>query len=124
VPPLNTRSPQKSTDCSGSQAITSLVVCAAVPTWRSSARRSPACTVTLSVNVRNGGSRVRSPHSPWSQNGSSRGGPNAMTSSRARSWPTIVAPGNKQLPNVWSPWWWVFTRVRTGAAVTASMACR
>ena len=29
---------------------------------------------------------------------------------------------NSALPQVWSPWWWVLTRVRTGALVTDAMA--
>ena len=36
----------------------------------------------------------------------------------------IVAPRTRQLPLVWSPWWWVLTIVRTGAVVTAAMAAR
>ncbi len=124
VPPLKIRSPQNSTDRSGIQMIESLVVCAAVPTCRTCARRSPACSAISSVNVTNGGSRWRSPQSGPSQNGSSRGGPNAMASSRARSCATMAAPRNRQLPKVWSPWWWVLTTARTGAGVTAAIASR
>ena len=47
-----------------------------------------------------------------------------MASARAFSWATIVAPANRTLPKVWSPWWWVLTRVRTGAALTEAMASR
>ena len=36
----------------------------------------------------------------------------------------MVAPLNRQLPWVWSPWWWVLTSVRTGWAVTAAIASR
>ena len=100
MPPLKIRSPQNSTDRSGIQTIESLVVCAAVPTYRTSARRSPACTAIWSVNVTNGGSRLRSPQSGPSQKARSRGGPNAIASCRARSWATMAAPGNRQLPNV------------------------
>ena len=103
MPPLNTRSPQNSTDCSGSQASTSLVVCAAVPTCFTVMRVSPACKAISSVNVRKGGSSGNRPQSGFSQNGRSRAGPNAITSARARSCATIVAAGNSALPNVWSP---------------------
>jgi hypothetical protein len=48
--------------------------------------------------------------------------PNAIISSRARSCATIVAVPNSALPQVWSPWWWVLTSVRTGAEVTEAMA--
>jgi len=39
-----------------------------------------------------------------------------------RSWATMVAVSNRALPQVWSPWWWVLTSVRTGAVVTVWMA--
>jgi hydroxypyruvate reductase len=78
----------------------------------------------VTVKVTNGGSRYRSPQSGPSQNGRSCGGPNAIASSRARSCATMAAPRNRQLPNVWSPWWCVLTRVRTGAGVTAAIASR
>jgi len=87
-------------------------------------RVSPACSAISSVNVRKGGSSGNCPQSGFSQNGSSLAGPNAMTSARARSWATIVAPENSALPNVWSPWWWVFRSVRTGAVVTFLIAAR
>ena len=91
-------------DRSGIHTIESLVVCAAVPTWRTWARRSPACTAIWSAKVTNGGSSWRSPQSGPSQNSRSRGGPKAMASALARSCPMIDAPGNRQLPKVWSPW--------------------
>ena len=100
MPPLKTRSPQNSVERSGNQTSESLVVCAGVPTCRTSARRSPTCSVTPSVKVRNGGSSGNEPQSGFSQNGSSRGGPNAIISSRARSCATIAAEPNSALPQV------------------------
>jgi hypothetical protein len=100
VPPLNTRSPQNSTDCSGNHASTSLVVCAAVPMCFTVMRMSPACSAISSVKVRKGGSSGNWPQSGFSQKGRSLAGPNAIASARARSWATIVAPGNSALPNV------------------------
>ena len=100
MPPLKIRSPQNSTERSGIQTIESLVVCAAVPTCRTCTRRSPAWTAISSVNVMNGGSSRRSPQSGPAQNGSGRGGPNAMASARACSWATMPAAGNRQLPKV------------------------
>jgi hypothetical protein len=35
-----------------------------------------------------------------------------------------VARGSRQLPYVWSPWWWVLTSVRTGSPVTSATAAR
>jgi hypothetical protein len=78
--------------------------------------------VTPSAKVRNGGSSGSDPQSGVSQNGSSRGGPKAIISVLARSCATIVALPNSAFPQVWSPWWWVLTRVRTGAVVTEAMA--
>ena len=77
-----------------------------------------------SVKVRNGGSSGSVPQSGFSQNGSSRGGPKAIISGRARSCATMVAPANRALPQVWSPWWWVLTSVRTGAPLTEAMVSR
>src|SRR6185437_2801723 len=71
-----------------------------------------------------GGATDRSPHSTSLQTPVFPGIPKATTSSRHRSWATIVAPVNRQLPKVWSPWWWVLTSVRTGAGLTAAIAPR
>src|SRR3954447_11172467 len=98
VPPLKTRSPQNSVERSGNHTSESLVVCAGVPTWRTSARRSPTWSVTPSVKVRNGGSSGSEPQSGFCQKGSARGGPKAIISSRARSCATIVAVLNRPLP--------------------------
>ena len=49
VPPLNTRSPQNSVERSGNYTSESLVVWAGAPTWKTSARRSPRCSVMRSV---------------------------------------------------------------------------
>ena len=35
-----------------------------------------------------------------------------------------VAPSTRQLPWVWSPWWWVFTNVRTGLSLTRATEAR
>ena len=48
VQPLNSRSPEKSTERSGIQTMESLVVWAGDPTWRSSQRRSSTHTATSS----------------------------------------------------------------------------
>lgn len=55
VPPLNSRSPQKSKERSEIQTIESFVVCAGTPTCRTSQRRSSDQTVTFVSKVRNGG---------------------------------------------------------------------
>ena len=68
VPPLKTRSPLNRTPRSGIQATTSLVVCAAVPKWWSSTKRSSTWTCSWSSKVTNGGAATSSPHSTWSQN--------------------------------------------------------
>ncbi len=52
------------------------------------------------------------------------GGPEGDRLGAGLSWATIVAPEKRTLPNVWSPWWWVFIRVRTGAELTDAMASR
>ena len=46
----------------------------------------------------------------------------ASTPSRHRRWPITVASGRRQLPFVWSPWWWVLTSVRIGWDDTAAIA--
>ncbi len=50
--------------------------------------------------------------------------PSAMICSRTPSCPTIVASGKSQLPNVWSPWWWVLTSVVIGRSLTLPIASR
>ena len=47
-----------------------------------------------------------------------------MASDRVFSCATIAAFPNSALPKVWSPWWWVFTSVRTGRSVTEAMVSR
>ena len=36
----------------------------------------------------------------------------------------VIASGNRWLPKVWSPWWWVLTRVVIGRSVTLAIASR
>jgi hypothetical protein len=93
--------------------------------WWSSTCREPTHTSSRSENVTVGGAGVRSPHSTGPNTASSPPIRVAATSSRVTWWPMIVAPSaTSELPWVWSPWWWVFTSVRTGSGVTASMAER
>lgn len=104
VPPANTRSPVNKAECSGIQTIESLVVCAGLPTCRTSQRTSSTQRVTPSEYVRDGGSRSTPPRSNGVQKTGSRHRPASISAVRVRSCATIVASRNSELPCVWSPW--------------------
>jgi hypothetical protein len=71
-----------------------------------------------------GGASSRWPQSGVSKTPSYEEMPLATTSSRHRAWPMMVAGWVRELPWVWSPWWWVLTRTRRGAGDTSATAAR
>ena len=93
VPPLNSRSPAKSTRRSGSQTIESLVVCAGVPTWRTShAQVVDPERHRVGVGEERRRQHDVAPVDLGPERPAEFGSPQSQAcSARARSWPTIVA---------------------------------